>query len=75
MDSDELDAHVARGLEELQREFSDRVSDEAVTEIGMLRYRALQTAATINDFIPLLVYRQTREELVTIDHRDLHRSA
>ena len=75
MNPHELDAHVQRGLESLRKEFSGRVSAELVAEIGTLRFEALCATATINDFIPLLVYRQTRDELLTAEIDELHESA
>ena len=46
-----------------------------MTRIGTDRFRKLLANATINDFIPLLVYRQTREELIACTADELHESA
>jgi len=75
VDTTDLHAHTERGLDALRREFADRIPADAVTQIGRDRFHALLAAAKINDFVPLLVYRQTRELLLTIDREDLHRSA
>jgi hypothetical protein len=45
-----------------------------VTAIGQAEFERLHATATITDFIPLLVYRYAREELVRIDGEELHRA-
>ena len=64
MNEEELQIHLERGLAHLQREFADRVPAEHVTRIGKDRFEKLIENAKIWDFIPLLVYRQTREALL-----------
>jgi hypothetical protein len=71
----ELHVHTEQVLEALRREFTGKVPADAVTEIGRARLDALLAVATINDFVPLLVYRQTREALLSIGPEDLHRAA
>jgi len=64
MNDQELRVHVQRGLESLRREFADRFTAERVTSIGNDRLEALIQDAKILEFIPLLVYRETREALL-----------
>ena len=64
MNEEELQVHLERGLEHLRREFADKVPPEQVTRIGRDRFERLIENARILDFIPLLVYRQTREALL-----------
>ncbi|HVN60606.1 MAG TPA: hypothetical protein VMT59_05050 [Gaiellaceae bacterium] len=64
MNEKELQIHLERGLAHLQREFADTVPAEHVTRIGKDRFERLFENAKIWDFIPLLVYRQTREALL-----------
>jgi len=67
MNEEELQVHLERGLENLRREFADRVPAEHVTRIGRDRFERLIEDAKIIDFIPLLVYRQTREALLVVE--------
>ena len=67
MNEEELQIHLERGLENLRREFADRVPAEHVTRIGRDRFERLIENAKIIDFIPLLVYRQTREALLVAE--------
>ncbi len=64
---EELQIHLERGLESLRREFADKVPAEHVTRIGRDRFERLIENAKIVDFIPLLVYRQTREALLVAE--------
>jgi hypothetical protein len=70
----ELITHIERGLAALQREFADKVRADHVLEIGKDRFEALREHATITDFIPLLVYRQTREELLVCEPDEVHQA-
>jgi len=67
MNEEELHIHLERGLAHLQREFADTVPAEHVTLIGKDRFEKLIENAKIWDFIPLLVYRQTREALLAFE--------
>jgi hypothetical protein len=67
VNEEELQIHLERGLENLRREFADRVPAERVTRIGRDRFERLIQNAKIVDFIPLLVYRQTREALLVAE--------
>ena len=75
MTPDELEAHTLSRLEELQVELSDDVAGGSVMTVGWSRYEELCRDATVTDFIPLLVYRYTKESLLTADSRDLHHAA
>ena len=70
-----LDRQVDRQLESLRREFDEVIPASNVTEIGERYYDQLREEARINDFIPVLVYRYTRKELVEAGFEELHRSA
>lgn len=70
----ELYAHTERGLEALRLEFADSVPADEVTRLGRDRLDALLATASINDYVPLLVYRLTREALLTIEPAYLHRA-
>lgn len=74
MNEHELHAHIERALETLRREFAGKVPADQVTEIGKDRFERLLENARINDFIPLLVFRQTREELLVSGPDELHRA-
>ena len=73
MNDEELHVHVERGLENLRREFAHKVTADQVTRIGKDRFEKLITDAKIIDFIPLLVYRQTREVLLVCEPGELDR--
>jgi len=75
MTSQELDTHVEKELESLRIAFAGIVPGEQVTQIGRDCFETLRATATIYDFIPLLVYRRTREELLTCGPDQLHQSA
>jgi len=46
-----------------------------VTAVGEASFEALRADARIPDFIPVLVYRYTREELLRSRRDDLSRAA
>jgi hypothetical protein len=75
MNEARLNRQVELGLESLRREFADQLPGSLVTTVGRAEFEQLRANATITDFIPLLVYRYTREELVRIDGEELHRAA
>ena len=75
MNEHELQVHLERGLESLRREFAGKVPPHRVNEIGRERFEALSQHARINDFIPLLVFRETREELRLRESGELQRVA
>jgi hypothetical protein len=75
MDETKLNRQVEQQLESLRREFGDKLPASFVTAIGHAQFEQLRTGAKIPDFIPVLVYRFTREELVRIDREELHRAA
>jgi len=75
MDAHELNEHVERKLEILCREFADTVPEGQIERTCVAHLEALRSSATIYDYIPLLVYRLTREELRESRPGELHRSA
>jgi hypothetical protein len=75
MDTASLNRQVERQLESLRREFADEIPASQVTAVGEAHFDRLRADARIPDFIPVLVYRFTREELIRAEHEDLHRVA
>jgi hypothetical protein len=73
MNVEQVERHTKRELEALARELEGTVPAEVVMQVGRRRLQTLRARARIYDFIPLLVYRQTREELTAAG--DLRRSA
>jgi hypothetical protein len=71
----ELEQQTARQLDALRRELEGSESAHHVTPVGNRHFAELRRAATVHDFIPLLVYRLTREELVSGTRETLHDSA
>jgi hypothetical protein len=51
------------------------VPAERVTAVGRAHYESLSRDAAVNDFIPLLVYRFAKEELIAGRRDDLHEAA
>ncbi len=74
MNAATLDHQVERQLESLRREFAHDVPASQVTAIGRAHFHQLSADARIPDFIPVLVYRFTREEL-RCSRDDLSRAA
>jgi hypothetical protein len=64
MTSQELERQTAAGLDALRRELEPEIPPERVTTVGHQHFERLRCHATVTDFIPLLVYRLTREELL-----------
>ncbi len=71
----ELETSLDRGLLLLRREFEGVVETERLVETGHDRFESLYRQATITEFIPLLVYRQIRDELRDCGHDGLHAAA
>ena len=64
MTTQELELHMDRVFRQLHRDFDRAHSVEHVTATGKARYDLLRQGATVNDFIPLLVYRFAKDDLV-----------
>lgn len=75
MTTEELAHQTARQLEALRRELAGTPGAEHVSVVGNGHFERLTQEATIPDFIPLLVYRFTKEELVTSTRDQLHDAA
>lgn len=75
MTSEELDRQIAALVHELQRQRPANVAPEHVDAVAYGYYGQLQRDATVNDFIPLLVYRYTKEQLPLISRGELRQSA
>ena len=59
-----LEAHTAALLDALRRELGPDGSADRIKAVGRHHYERLLADATITDYIPLLVYRFTREDLL-----------
>jgi hypothetical protein len=71
----ELERQLDKVFSDLVRDLGDNAAADQVTTIGHDHYERLRRDATVNDFIPLLVYRFTREELVRSRRDELHDAA
>ena len=69
-----LARQVDKQLESLRREFEE-LPPGRVTELGEAKFERLRANARITEFIPVLVYRYTREELRSIKRDELHSAA
>ena len=65
MDAPELERQTAHQLTKLRRELAGRITSDQITAVGRARYDILCEHATVNDFIPLLVYRFTKDEVLS----------
>ena len=75
MDGAKLNRQVERQLEILRREFADEISASRITAVGEAYFEGLRADARIPDFIAVLVYRYTREELLRVERDELHGAA
>jgi hypothetical protein len=73
--TEELERQMDRFFLDLQRELDGRVAAPEITAVARTHYESLVQDAAINDFIPLLVYRFTKEELVQSQPDELRRAA
>lgn len=74
MTTEQLDVQMDHTFKRLVVDLGG-VPAEQVVAVGTSHFERLQRDAAVNDFIPLLVYRFTREELVAGRHGDLHVAA
>jgi hypothetical protein len=75
MTAEQLDTQMEHIFKRLVEDLASDVPPEQVLAVGTSHYERLQQDAAVDDFIPLLVYRFTREELVAVGRDDLHRAA
>lgn len=75
MNARELERQLDKVFSDLVRDLGDNAAADHVTTIGHDHYERLIRDATVHDFIPLLVYRFTREELVHSRREELHDAA
>jgi len=73
----DLEHQIAHRLDALQRELGAAVPHDHLLAVGSYHTQRLLAHATITDFIPLLVYRFTKEELLSADgvHRAVSEAA
>lgn len=60
----EVEEQTARELEALRTELAGSAPAEQVDAVGRRHFRRLMAQATITDFVPVLVCRATKEDLV-----------
>jgi len=72
MNNVELEHHVEMRLDALRNEFAGQADTESITAVGLRHFEHLRRDATINDFIPQLVHRFAREELLSARSDELH---
>jgi hypothetical protein len=75
MDDRELNRHIEREIRLLQREFGGSIPDDEVARRCWAKLEQLRTTARLDEFLPLLVYRETREILIEARDAELHQSA
>jgi hypothetical protein len=73
--TEELERHVDRLVQELDRELKGQVPEERIIAVAHAHYESLNRRAAFNDFVPLLVYRFAKEDLVTSRHDELQDAA
>jgi hypothetical protein len=61
---EELEQQIAHRLAGLHRELGPTVPTHRLTTLGRYHTDRLLAQATITDYIPLLAYRATREDLL-----------
>jgi hypothetical protein len=60
---------------DLARDFDGSVAPDRVAGVAHEHYERLRQRATVNDFLPLLVYRFTTEDLIESSRDELHKAA
>ena len=66
-DSSQLERQIAGRLDALQRELGSDVPADLVAALGRYHADRILAEATITDFIPQLVYRATKDDLLRRD--------
>jgi hypothetical protein len=69
-----LRRQMDRELDTLRHEFAD-LSADRVTALGEAQFDRLRAGARITEFIPVLVHRYAREELIRIRNDELRSAA
>jgi len=64
MTRQELEKLTRSRLDALHRELGGRVSPDEVRSVGTRHFERLCRQASIFDYVPLLVYRSTKDELL-----------
>jgi hypothetical protein len=75
MTPEALEREMERLFSDLHRDLDDHVPATQVTAVSRAQFEALSHGAAINDFIPLLVHRYTKETLVRSRSDELHNAA
>jgi hypothetical protein len=63
VNSQEVERLTAQQLDKLHRELADTVTPDDIARVGKEHYDTLCQRAAVTDFIPLLVYRFTKDDL------------
>jgi hypothetical protein len=75
MTSDELERQMDKVYRDLVRDLAGSAGADRVNAVSHSYYDRLRRDAVVNDFIPLLVYRLTKEELVRVKGDELPHAA
>ena len=75
MTTEQLDTQMEHIFTRLVEDLARDAPTDQIIAVGTSHFERLRRDAAVNDFIPLLVYRFTREELVAVGPNDLHRAA
>lgn len=70
-----LERHMEAVYRNLYRDLGETVPAEQVRTVARAHYESVSREARINDFVPLLVYRFAKAELVTSRRDELHNAA
>ena len=60
----QIQQQLDHGLKSLSAEFESEVAPDAIERAGRQRLRDFLAGARIDDFIPVLVYRNVRERII-----------
>lgn len=74
MSPEQLEKQMNHILRNLVRDI-EHASADTIASAAHDHYERISTDATVNDFIPLLVYRFTKEEFVSVSREELHHAA
>jgi hypothetical protein len=75
MSQNDLRHHTSMLLGTLHNQFGGRFDPKFVDAVGRSHFERLYRDATVLDYIPVLVYRSTRDDLRSIRDAELVQSA
>jgi hypothetical protein len=68
----DVERQTRKLLDRLRRELADTCNSDQVGRVGRSYYEHLSREATVTEFIPVLVYRYTKDELAGCEPDELH---